>query len=160
MTGRRWRVSCAAALAVATLVLCRASPGHSFLSAGPAAFAPQQSCRNSRCSSTTMSTDRDVASPAVVAAAAAEVHNEDGDEAGSSPPTITSTASDTSSAKGSAATEAGRRWIKEMKAGDKVIGYVADTTKFAAFVDCSVVRRGAKVRTTAALVYGTWRKLV
>lgn len=103
-----------------------------------------------------MSTDRDVASPAVVAAAAAEVHNEDGDEAGSSPPTISSTASDTPRAKGSAATEAGRRWIKEMKAGDKVIGYVADTTKFAAFVDCSVVRRGAKVRTTAAaLVYGT-----
>lgn len=139
--GRRWRVS--GALAAAATLLCGASPSHAFLAAGHTVFAPQQSCRNSRCSGTMMSTERDLASPAVVAAAA-EV-TEPGDEAGASSPTVISTSSDTSSAKGSAATEAGRRWINEMKAGDKVIGYVADTTKFAAFVDCSVVRRGAKV---------------
>lgn len=46
---------------------------------------------------------------------------------------------------GAAAAKAGRRWIKELKTGDKVIGYVAETTKFAAFVDCSVVRQGSKV---------------
>lgn len=46
---------------------------------------------------------------------------------------------------GGAAAKAGRRWIKELKTGDKVIGYVADTTNFAAFVDCSVVRQGSKV---------------
>ena len=33
-----------------------------------------------------------------------------------------------------------------MKAGQKVIGYVSDTTDFAAFVDVGVVRRGSKVR--------------
>lgn len=138
----------AAAAAVATLVLCGASPSHAFLAAGHTVFAPQQqSCRNSRCSSTTMSTERDLASPAAVVAAAAEVNEPAGDEAGASSPTVISTASDTASSATteSAATEAGRRWIKEMKAGDKVIGYVADTTNFAAFVDCSVVRRGAKV---------------
>lgn len=92
-----------------------------------------------------MSTERDLASSAVVAAAA-EVINEAGDgPAGASSPTVASTASDATGAQGNTATDAGRRWIKEMKAGDKVIGYVADTTKFAAFVDCSVVRRGAKV---------------
>ena len=32
-----------------------------------------------------------------------------------------------------------------MKAGQKVIGYVSDTTDFAAFVDVGVVRQGAKV---------------
>ena len=43
--------------------------------------------------------------------------------------------------------EAGKekRWIKDTKAGDKVIGYVAETTKFAAFVDVGVVRHGSKV---------------
>lgn len=39
-----------------------------------------------------------------------------------------------------------RRWIKDMKAGQKVIGYVSDTTDFAAFVDVGVVRHGSKVR--------------
>lgn len=38
-----------------------------------------------------------------------------------------------------------QRWINEVKAGDKIIGYVKDTTNFAAFVDVGVVRRGAKV---------------
>ncbi|CAN0480068.1 unnamed protein product [Laminaria digitata] len=33
-----------------------------------------------------------------------------------------------------------------MKAGQKVIGYVSDTTDFAAFVDVGVVRKGSKVR--------------
>lgn len=41
--------------------------------------------------------------------------------------------------------ETEQRWIKDMKAGQKVIGYVADTTNFAAFVDVGVVRQGAKV---------------
>lgn len=41
--------------------------------------------------------------------------------------------------------DADRRWINDMKAGQKVIGYVADTTRFAAFVEVGVVRRGAKV---------------
>eukprot|EP00752_Nemacystus_decipiens_P003968 g3634.t1 len=143
--GRRWRVGGAsAAAAMATMVLCGVSPSHAFLAAGHTVFSSQQTCcRNSRCSSTAMSTERDLTSPAVMAAAA-EVNEPADEAAGSSSPTMISTASDTLSAKGSAATEAGRRWIKEMKAGDKVIGYVADTTKFAAFVDCSVVRRGAK----------------
>lgn len=39
-----------------------------------------------------------------------------------------------------------RRWIQDIKSGDKIIGYVRDTTNFAAFVDIGVVRRGAKVR--------------
>lgn len=38
-----------------------------------------------------------------------------------------------------------RRWIRDVKTGDKVIGYVADTTGFAAFVDVGVVRHGSKV---------------
>lgn len=38
-----------------------------------------------------------------------------------------------------------RRWIHDVKTGDKVIGYVADTTGFAAFVDVGVVRHGSKV---------------
>lgn len=45
----------------------------------------------------------------------------------------------------------GRRWINEVKTGDKVIGYVADTTNFAAFVDVGVVRRGTQVRTGCCL---------
>lgn len=44
-----------------------------------------------------------------------------------------------------ASEETGQRWIKDMKAGQKVIGYVADTTNFAAFVDVGVVRQGTKV---------------
>lgn len=86
-------------------------------------------------------------SPAVVPAVA-EVNEPGDDEAVASSPTVVSTASSTPTAKGNAAADTGRRWIKEMKAGDKVIGYVADTTKFAAFVDCSVVRQGAKVCTS------------
>lgn len=38
-----------------------------------------------------------------------------------------------------------RRWINDVKSGDKIIGYVKDTTNFAAFVDVGVVRRGTKV---------------
>lgn len=38
------------------------------------------------------------------------------------------------------------RLIDDVKTGDKVIGYVADTTKFAAFVDVGVVRKGSQVR--------------
>lgn len=38
-----------------------------------------------------------------------------------------------------------KRWIKEVKAGMKLIGYVENTTQFAAFVEVGVVRRGAKV---------------
>lgn len=41
--------------------------------------------------------------------------------------------------------DSARRWIKEVKSGDKVIGYVTDTTRFAAFVDVGVVRKGSKV---------------
>lgn len=37
------------------------------------------------------------------------------------------------------------RWINDIKTGDKVIGYVADTTNFAAFVDVGVVRKGSQV---------------
>lgn len=47
----------------------------------------------------------------------------------------------------------GRRWINEVKTGDKVIGYVADTTNFAAFVDVGVVRRGAQVRIGCCPLY-------
>lgn len=39
-----------------------------------------------------------------------------------------------------------RRWIQDIKSGEKIIGYVRDTTNFAAFVDIGVVRRGAKAR--------------
>lgn len=51
-----------------------------------------------------------------------------------------------------AATDNERRWIKDMKAGQKVIGYVSDTTDFAAFVDVGVVRQGAKVGGIQAVV--------
>lgn len=46
-----------------------------------------------------------------------------------------------------------RRWIKDMKAGQKVIGYVSDTTDFAAFVDVGVVRHGSKVRGNSRVTY-------
>lgn len=38
-----------------------------------------------------------------------------------------------------------RRWINDVKSGDKVIGYVTDTASFAAFVDVGVVRKGSQV---------------
>lgn len=92
--------------------------------------------------------------------AVAEVDDDDGDSGATSRSNVAAAAAGSTSGTntgggatdkkkqrntGGAAAKAGRRWIKELKTGDKVIGYVADTTNFAAFVDCNVVRQGAKV---------------
>ncbi|CAM9715687.1 unnamed protein product [Scytosiphon promiscuus] len=155
-TSRRW-----AATAAGIIALYGGSQCHAFLVSGRVALPQQQSCRSHRCSSRSaniMSADRvDLSAPAAGSTAVvAEV--DDGNSGstsslsnaagGSAPSNDDDVAVARTETKGGgtkdAAKEAGRRWIKEMKAGDKVIGYVADTTKFAAFVDCSVVRRGAK----------------
>ncbi|CAM9248121.1 unnamed protein product [Ectocarpus fasciculatus] len=152
----RW----AAAVTIALLRCGGAPPCHAFLASGGMVFAPQHSCRESRhCRATSMSAAADGLD--LSNTAVAEVDDDDGDSgatsrsnvaaaaaaAGSTPGTNTSGgATDKKKQRntGGAAAKAGRRWIKELKTGDKVIGYVADTTNFAAFVDCSVVRQGAK----------------
>lgn len=126
-----------------------ASPCYAFLAVGPSVLPTHQECGHRRHStSTDAMVDGDLSPAAGVAVVAAEFDETTSGAAAaaaaSAPaPRAAKAASD---AKETPAVGAGRRWIKEMKAGDKVIGYVADTTKFAAFVDCSVVRRGAKVR--------------
>ncbi|CAM9763746.1 unnamed protein product [Pylaiella littoralis] len=161
----RWAATGATAAATATsaavtlLLLCGATPCQAFLAAaGHGVLVPQQQpCRNNRCSSsrrTAAMSAADDLSPQQPAVVVAEVDDPPPGASASS----SSSSSSSSSAEGStdaekktakpdakdAAADAGRRWINEMKAGDKVIGYVAGTTKFAAFVDCSVVRRAAK----------------
>ncbi|CAN0042952.1 unnamed protein product [Ectocarpus sp. 12 AP-2014] len=151
-TAGRWAARAAAAVTIALLRCGGAPPCHAFLASGSMAFAPQHSCRESRyCRATSMSAadGLDLSNTAV-----AEV-DDDGSGATSrsnvAAAAAGSTHGNTGGAtekkqrnSGGAAAKAGRRWIKELKTGDKVIGYVADTTKFAAFVDCSVVRQGSK----------------
>lgn len=159
-----------AATAAAILALSGGSQCHAFLAPGRVVLSQQQACRSSSCtsrSSTVMSADG-VDLSASSTAVVAEV--DDSSSGSTSSPASGAAPSNDDSVAGTrtepkeggtkdAAKEAGRRWIKEMKAGDKVIGYVADTTKFAAFVDCSVVRRGAKVR-RAVVWGGSWSLVI
>lgn len=133
-TTRRW-----AATAGALTLLCGASPCCAFL-AGHVVCVPQSgrsSGGGSRGSCTRPRADSCLSalSPSV----AAEV------EAACASGGVSSSPSADAAEETGADADTGRRWIKDMKAGQKVIGYVSDTTKFAAFVDVGVVRHGTKV---------------
>lgn len=131
----------------ATLALLGASPschaflaGHVVLSANT--NSGMRSTRQPRVGEFCMSTIAASSLSAVatinsagVSSSSAASSDSSKDEAGDTKPEDASNASE----------ETGQRWIKDMKAGQKVIGYVADTTNFAAFVDVGVVRQGAKV---------------
>lgn len=128
------------------VLLCGASPCDAFLAVGPSVFPTHQAGGHRRHSTSTAAMmDGDLSPAAGLAVVAAEFDETTPAAAAAAAAPAPNTAEAAADAKDTAAAGAGRRWIKEMKAGDKVIGYVADTTKFAAFVDCSVVRRGAKV---------------
>ncbi|CAN0128831.1 unnamed protein product [Ectocarpus sp. 6 AP-2014] len=152
-TAGRWAATTAAAAVTIALLRCGgAPPCHAFLASGGMAFAPQHSCRGSRhCRATSMSAadGLDLSNTAVAevdddGSGATSRSNVAAATAGSTPGNTDGATEKKQRNSGGAAAKAGRRWIKELKTGDKVIGYVADTTNFAAFVDCSVVRQGSK----------------
>lgn len=125
---RQW-----AARGGALALLCGALPCESFL-VSHVACEPE----SGRCSGRSMRPRANLCMSTVTPPLAASA-------TGGVPSTSSAASEETTGGNAGADASTGRRWIKDMKAGEKVIGYVTDTTTFAAFVEVGVVRQGSKV---------------